>query len=580
MAPHRQGAGLEHPRDARPSVDQLLGLRYPSRQTESIFEETAAILSSDTVMQLSLADRVRFVLYGVGAHYHARLECVHHAFAEHAANRPDAVAVEHGEEKITFRDLDRLSNTLAHDLRVRGVYPGQRVCLLVQRSIAMVVAILGVLKAGASYVPLDGGIATDQTIKFVLEDSGANLVLCLSSFSHRVPSHVESISLEGFMQRSGSHALPPIDHSFSDHEVYVIFTSGTTGKPKGVSISHRNVMNLLSLDPGKVGMRPGARVAQLLNIAFDMCAWEVLGSLINGCTLCIRGKAREDWEAVLRTVDVVISTPTILQCYRAEDYPNVRSVATAGEPCPQALADSWSRTANFFNSCGPTETTIVNTAEVHELGKPISIGRPTPNNRVYILDQDLKPLPIGQVGVMWAAGRGISAGYLKRPDLNEERFVPDPFARDGSCMFHTGDLGRWTEEGRLQHHGRIDDQVKIKGFRVELDGVAAALQSYREVTQAVALLVDKVLWGIICPSHLDLSAVRSAASEVMPYYAVPTRFLPLDQLPKTKNGKVDKAFLRELICNSLSREASSSSSSKPQAPELASRDPKPGNIIG
>ncbi|KAH7887282.1 hypothetical protein F5I97DRAFT_2007952 [Phlebopus sp. FC_14] len=535
-------------------------------------KEIAAILSSNSLTRLSVADRARFVLYGVGDYYNVPLECVHHAFAAAAVARPTSIAVEHGWEKISYYQLDHRSNILAHYLRARGLCPGERVCLLVQRSVAMVVAILGVLKAGASYVPLDGGIATDKTIEFVLEDSGARLVLCASPFLGRVPSSVDAVALEPLLQDSDELPCPPLmQYGSGEREVYVIYTSGTfvlpsrgeflvfssegtTGKPKGVSISHRNPV-VLTTYPGNLGMRPGSRVAQLLNIAFDMCAWEVLGSLINGCTLCIRGTSRAGWEAVLRTVDTVISTPTILQCYRAEDYPNIRFVATAGEPCPQILADSWSRTATFFNECGPTECTIVNTVEVHVPGKPISIGRPTPNNRVYILDGNLKPLPIGEVGVIWAAGRGISTGYLNRPELNVERFVPDPFTRDGSLMFNTGDLGRWMENGHLEHHGRIDDQVKIKGFRVELDGVAAALQHIKQVTQAVVLLVDKALWGVICPLHLDTSVIRSAASEVLPYYAVPTRFLCLDRLPKTSNGKVDKAFLRGLIYDMMTREA-------------------------
>ncbi|KAF8551496.1 acetyl-CoA synthetase-like protein [Imleria badia] len=516
-------------------------------QTEDLYREIAAIFSTDSVKRLSTADRARFILYGVGPHYNHPLECVHHAFSEHARKRPEAIAVEHGRERISYQDLDRCSHELARKLRSRGVYPGQRVCLLVQRSIAMTVAILAILKAGASYVPLDGGIVTEKSLEFILDDSGAQFVLCLPAFRHRIPPHLEVISLENCIGPRDSHLLPIVDHSDGEHELYVIYTSGTTGQPKGVSISHRNVMNLLSIHPGKVGMRPGARVSQLLNVAFDMCAWETLGALVNGCTLCIRGKSAEDWETVLRSVDVVISTPTILQSYRAEDYPNVRFVATAGEPCPKALADSWSRTATFFNSCGPTETTIVNTMDAHQHGKAVSIGRPTPNNRVYILDQDRNPLPIGQVGIMWASGRGISSGYVNRPELNKERFVLDPFVKDGSFMFNTGDLGRWTADGQLEHHGRIDDQVKIKGFRVELDGVAAALQNHPGVTQAVALLVDDVLWGVFCPANLDITAIRGAAAESIPYYAVPTRFLPLDNLPSTGNGKVNKALLGELI---------------------------------
>ncbi|KAH7917970.1 acetyl-CoA synthetase-like protein [Leucogyrophana mollusca] len=509
-----------------------------------------SILKSLT--SLSIQDRARFVLFGMGGYQQVPYACIHHAFATHVAARPNAIAIEHLQESLTFNEVDKLSNILANCLRCRGILPGKRVCLLVQRSVGMIIAILAVLKTGASYVPVDGGVATDQMIHFVTEDSGSALVLFLSRFRHRVSQSIEGICIDDFLahQTKDPRSTATLrDISAGHHEAYVIYTSGTTGVPKGVSVSHGNITNLLCLSPGKLSMKPGLRVAQLLNVAFDMCAWEVLGSLINGCTLCIRGRSKEDWETVLRTADVVISTPTILQCYNPRDYPQIKCVATAGEPCPQSLADGWSANTIFYNSCGPTETTIINTAHAHEAGKPLTIGRPTPNNRVYILKKDMAPVSIGEVGVMWAAGDGVSSGYVNRPDLTRERFVADPFAQDGSFMFNTGDLGRWNVDGSLQHLGRIDDQVKIKGFRVELDGVVIAMQSSEEVTQAVALLVDRALWGIVCPANADLAAVRSVTSETLPYYAVPSHLLAMDRLPKTSNGKVDKHFLRELVLN-------------------------------
>lgn len=163
-----------------------------------------------------------------------------------------------------------------------------------------------------------------------------------------------------------------------------------------------------------------------------MCAWEVLGSMANGCTLVIRDR---DWRATLKTVDVVISTPTILEPYNPEDFPNIKYVATAGEPCPQSLADKWSRTAVFYNSCGPTETTIVNTVRTHYLGAELSIGAPTPNNTVYILDENLLPLPIGKIGVMWAGGAGIARGYINLPEVTARTFRRDPFLNDGCALF-------------------------------------------------------------------------------------------------------------------------------------------------
>lgn len=196
-------------------------------------------------------------------------------------------------------------------------------------------------------------------------------------------------------------------------------------------VSHFNVCNLLCLSPGNLGIRPGTRVAQLLNVAFDMCAWEILGCLMNGNTLHLRGPHRQDWIKILKTVDVVISTPSILAQHGPADYPNIRIVAMAGEPCPQELADRWAQCTTFWNCCGPTETTIVNTMHRHTAGALNTIGSPTPNNSVYVLDSDLRPVPRGEAGIMWAGGNGVCKGYLNLPDLTSGKFVRDPFAPQG-----------------------------------------------------------------------------------------------------------------------------------------------------
>lgn len=291
----------------------------------------------------------------------------------------------------------------------------------------------------------------------------------------------------------------------------LIMAVGTTGKPKGVMVSHSNVVNrkfsllptsvheltipVLSMAPGNLHIEPGVKVAQLLNIGFDMCAWETLSCLMNGGTLYLRGPRRADWIKVLKTVDVVVATPSILLPHNPNDFPNVRVVATAGEPCPQSLADKWASQATFYNSCGPTEVcyllcqcrsqltwytfkiTIVNTMHKHVPNTPLSIGKPTANNTVYILDEYLRPVPFGAPGVMWAGGKGVSKGYLGLDELTAKRFLPDPYVSDGgyvrspflchflksfSRMYNTGDIGKWREDGSLDHLGRVDDQVKIK----------------------------------------------------------------------------------------------------------------------
>ncbi|KAI5117922.1 hypothetical protein M0805_002001 [Coniferiporia weirii] len=528
---------------------------------------------------LSPEDQLLFAKFSCGDVQQAPFSCVHHAFEFHAASQPSAIAAEHLGEIITYGNLDRRANDLAHDLRTLGVKPGSRVCLLVQRSIPMIIGILAILKAGGQYVPLDGGIVTQSTLDFVLEDSDSSVILTLREFAYRVSGCIDRhvLVLEDAIERtsqSGGNCSKPCDLSSSDDGVYVIYTSGTTGKPKGVDVMHRNVTNLVCLEPGNIGMAPGMRVAQLLNVAFDMCAWEILGSLSNGCTLCIRGKSSKEWRALMKTVDIIIATPSILAPHDPADYPNVKFVATAGEVCPQALADRWGQSARFFNSCGPTEITIVNTVQPHAPGNMLSIGKPTPNNLVYILDEEMNPVPIGQLGVMWAGGAGITRGYINLTQKTAERYKYDPFLDDGSNMFNTGDLGRWTSDGQLDHLGRIDDQVKVKGFRVELDGVSAAMETYPSVKAATALLINDTLWGFLTPEKVNIEEVKEAAAKIQPYYAVPTCFLSLSEFPLTSNGKTDKRALRQLA---LGKVATDKESRVLQPSRKANTD---GNYVG
>ncbi|KAF5376543.1 hypothetical protein D9757_008307 [Collybiopsis confluens] len=464
---------------------------------------------------------------------------VHQAFQKHAKQQPDVVAVEHGSfnQSITYQSLDAQSNRLAHRLRRQGIRPGSRVCILARRSVSLVVGILAALKSGAQYVPLDAMTIADETLAFVLEDSAPSMVLVMADYLERV-SHsavpvlcLEKSILEDELAQADSSEVE--DLSSPSDGVYCIYTSGTTGRPKGVDVKHEGVMNVISGPPANVGMRPGLRVAQLLNIAFDMGAWEILGSLANGCTLCLRGNSFKEWVVVLKTVDIVISTPSILMRHNPQDYPNIQHVIVGGEPCPQSLADEWAAYTSFNNCCGPTEISICNTVQPHIAGYPLSIGTPIPNTNVYILscDDDADALPIGQVGCMWvgAWGRTLEGDGL---------------------MYNTGDLGRWRlEDGQLDHLGRFDDQVKVKGFRVELDGVAAAMQA--SVLRAAVLLIDSELWGFVTPSTIDTALVREAVAKIQPNYAIPSHFFALDDFPNTRNGKVDKRALRTMVLNNI-----------------------------
>jgi amino acid adenylation domain-containing protein len=511
------------------------------------------VFDKTTLSNLSLLDQVLFDRFGQGLLMPVPYATMHQAFEHFASIQPDAIAVQHLGQTITYGELDRQANRLATILAQHGVKTGDHVALFLQRSIPMIVGILATLKAGAAYVPQHVGVAPPAHLNYVLEVANIAVILTLSYLQDAVPMpdgrillNIDDLMQEPFADETEFvETFVPETAVSPQNSCFIIFTSGTTGQPNGVQVTHGNVGNILLTAPGNLGIQPGMKVAQILSIAFDMAAWEIWGCLGNGGTLLIRGK---DFMEVLRQVDVVISTPSILATFEADQCHNVKAVAVAGEPCPRPLADKWGAFCAFYNSCGPTEVTIVNTAEQHFPWKEeLTIGKPTPNNTVYILDENLRPLPIGEVGEMWAGGDCVSKGYIGNEELTSERYRPDPFLGGGRMMFRTRDLGKWTLQGELEHYGRTDDQVKIRGFRVELDSVSAALESTPNCKRAVALKLDsRDLVGFVSPRTVDVDVAREAVASQLPYYCTPKFIIDLAELPKTPRGKIDKRLLLEM----------------------------------
>ncbi|KAG9257212.1 putative NRPS-like enzyme [Emericellopsis atlantica] len=473
------------------------------------------------------------------------------SFYHHALGFPDAIAVRdlssQPPRELTYRQLRIHAQSLARKLRGLGVGRGQRVPLLVKRGQEMIVGIWAILSCGAQYVPLDGGVVPESTIRTVIEQSSCSVVLCISSTEQRLKDLHQDGPLTPVLIdehcRSDSETYSNqevLDLATADDGCYVIYTSGTTGKPKGVDVTHRNVANLVCQSPGNLDVRPGTCVGSILNISFDMAAWEIFTCLCNGGTLVVRGS---QWEPALEQINVLICTPTILSKYHPTKFPKIRAVATAGEASSQNLADLWATHTTYWNCCGPTETTIVNTMSRHVVGQKLSIGKPTPNNKVYILDGDLERVALGASGAMWAGGHGVSRGYVGLEAKTKEAYLPDKFANDGSFMYKTGDLGSWMEGGAIDILGRADDQVKVKGFRVELDGISATLASFPGVTRATALLIDGQIHGFVSPDHLDTVSILDHTKKSQPYYAVPSKIILLSHLPSTANGKIDKKAL-------------------------------------
>jgi len=509
--------------------------------------------SKRAMKNLPLAHQILFEWYGQGPITAIPHTCIHHPFEDQAAANPHLIAAEHLGESITYGELDRQANRLAALLMAHGVTRGDNVALFLQRSIPMLVGIMAILKVGAAYVPQHVGVAPESQLRHIMNVASTKVILTLSSLKDKVPvpkGHIciaiDEVMQEPFLNDTDyTGPLIPNAEISGDDTCFILFTSGTTGKPNGVQVTHRNVCNILLTKPGNLGLRPGLKVGQILSIAFDMAAWEILGCLAHGGTLVIRGK---DIQQTVQQVDVVISTPSILSTFDVAQCRNVKVVAVAGEPCPRPLADKWSEFCTFYNSCGPTETTIVNTMHLHHpWSESLTIGKPTPNNTVYILDEQMQPCPIGEVGEMWAGGECVSAGYLDNDQLNAERYAPDPFLGNGWMMFRTRDLGRWTDDGELEHLGRTDDQVKIRGFRVELDSVSAVLEGMPACNRAVALkLDDHHLVAFVSPQTVDVTVAQKAVAADLPYYCVPKFVLALPELPLTSRGKIDKKLLLQL----------------------------------
>ncbi|GHH29180.1 AMP-binding protein [Lentzea cavernae] len=491
---------------------------------------TAEFLES-ALWELSPADRGLFQAFGAGPIRTPPFDHVHHAFEAHAALRPQATAVEHLGESLTYAELDARAGLLAELLIRGGVRPGDHVGLFLTRSISMVVGVLAVLKAGAAYVPQDLGTATEAQLRHVVRTARIDVVLTTSADA--VPDHLARIVV--------IDALPEVSAfcrtiTAESDAAAVVFT-GTTG----VRISHANLCNVLLTAPGSLGVTPGTRVSQLLNIACDLAMWEVLGTLANGGTLVLRG---EDAEQTASTVDVVIATPGVLASLDPGVCRRVRSVVVAGERCPQALADAWAGRAAFHHAYGPTEVSIAATVRRHEPdGERLTLGKPVPNTTVYVLGDDLRPLPVGAVGEVWVGGAGVTAGYAGDLDLTARRYRPDPFLTGGGLMFRTRDLGRWTAGGDLEHHGRAGDQVEVLGYRFELDVVTEALEGAVGCERATTLVHDGRLVGFISPGTAAPEVAKQAVSRRLPHYCVPTLIVPVDALPTTDRGKVDRHAL-------------------------------------
>ncbi|MDT5153156.1 MAG: glycopeptidolipid biosynthesis protein, partial [Mycobacterium sp.] len=473
-------------------------------------------------------------------------------FAVQVVRAPGAVALVSGEQSWTYRELDEAANRLANLLAGHGAGPGERVAMLLPRSGEAIVSILAVLKTGAAYLPIDPA-HPDARIEFMLSDAAPIAVLTTAGLRPRLdgydPAVIDVNDPAVDTQPSAASAVPT-----PDDLAYMTYTSGTTGVPKGVAVTHHNVTQLLGTLHADLPAGPGQVWSQWHSLVFDVSVWEIWGALLHGGRLVVVpesvGSSPDDLNALLvsEKVSVLCQTPSAVGMLSQEGLENA-TLVVAGEACPTELVDRWAPGRVMINAYGPTEGTIY-----AAMSAPLSagsgvapIGSPVPGAALFVLDKWLRPSPEGVVGELYLAGAGVAQGYVNRGGLTASRFVACPFGGPGARMYRTGDLVRWGEDGQLQYLGRTDEQVKIRGYRIELGEVQAALAGVDGVEQAVVIARedrpgDKRLIGYVTGTA-DPAEARVALAELLPAYMVPAAVVTLEALPLTVNGKLDRRAL-------------------------------------
>ncbi|MEU9456739.1 amino acid adenylation domain-containing protein [Streptomyces sp. NPDC048277] len=482
----------------------------------------------------------------------------------HAHRAPDALAIIQGARRVTYGELERRTNQFAHHLTALGVGPETVVGLAAERGIDGLVGLLGILKAGGTYLPLDPAFPEDR-LRTMLDDTRPPVLVTQAHLADRFADRDTTLVLLD-ADRSAIDGYPvatPVRSSRGPlgELAYVMYTSGSTGRPKGVMIQHRGLTNIAQQSTRAFRITPDSRVLQFYTMSFDGGVMEVFMTLTAGAALVIPDADAQRSPAVLARhlredrVTTMMVPPAVLLSLDPDGFPELAVVASAGDVLPPQTARRWSRGRTLLNAYGPTEISIAaafHIVEPETVGRTVPIGPPVGGSHAHVLDERLRPVPTGVTGELYIGGTGVGRGYLGRPDLTAERFVADPFGSPGARLYRSGDMVRWTADGLLEFAGRADHQVKIRGYRVELEEVENALLKLDEVAEAVVVARaedggTKRLVAYVVPADKrtrpDLTALRAALAAELPAYMVPSALLVLAELPLGASGKVDRKGL-------------------------------------
>lgn len=469
---------------------------------------------------------------------------------QQAAQQPEQIALVFQQQQISYQQLDQQANQLAHLLLADGVSAQQRVAISLPRGPLLAIAWLAVLKAGAVFVPVDPDYPASR-IAHILTDSAATLLLSESSVNLTLPPTCQRLDLDLVPLQSFADTVPPVSDDLQQL-IYLVYTSGTTGLPKGAQLQHLGINRLLWQQIPQLGLGPGCRVLQFASFSFDAGLVEFFWALCSGATLYLypsaltRDPAALDQAVARDQLTHALLTPAVLPYLNVDAWRSVTTLVIGGEACPDAIARRWAADRRLLNSYGPTEASIYCTqGRLLPDDSRMQMGGSVAEAQLYVVDAHWQPVPPGVPGELLIGGPGVGAGYWQRPELNGEKFIANPFA--AGQLYRTGDLVRWLPDGQLQYIGRIDQQVKLRGFRIELAEIEAVLLAQPQVREAAVRVVGsgataELIGYLVAPEQVR-EPVRQALRAALPDYMVPAALVLLDKLPVTANGKLDKQAL-------------------------------------